>query len=203
MVSDGVGVRGAHPHTAVWTCSHEMRLSWWEGNANLFDWTPVSIVLGGNTRTAPANSQNKAPANKVCIYLRVSSPGLPVALVPGYTSPFIHPSIPPFISSCMHSFVSSFIYSSVHSFIHRFIHSSVCSFIHASVHSLHIQYLPRVGDMQTKNPGDHLEELTFGVGMGREKPTKSSGSWRDAQGAPAAQWTDGPPAPLGMGRLAG
>lgn len=47
MVSAGVDVWGTHPHTAVWTCSHEMSLSWWEGNINLFDWMLVSIVLEG------------------------------------------------------------------------------------------------------------------------------------------------------------
>ena len=47
VVSGQVDVWGTHPHTAVWTCcSHEMSLSWWEENINLFDWMPVSIVLG-------------------------------------------------------------------------------------------------------------------------------------------------------------
>ena len=46
VVSGGVDVWGTHPHTAVWTCcSHKVSLSWWEGNINLFDWMPVSIVL--------------------------------------------------------------------------------------------------------------------------------------------------------------
>lgn len=47
VVSGQVDVWGTHPHMAVWTCcSHEMSLSWWEENINLFDWMPVSIVLG-------------------------------------------------------------------------------------------------------------------------------------------------------------
>lgn len=50
--------------------------------------------------------------------------------------------------------------------------------------------------MQTKNPGDDLKELTFGGNNG-ERKAKQVLWWRGARGAPAAQWTDRPPAPLG------
>ena len=77
VVSGQVDVWGTHPHTAVWTCcSHEMSLSWWEENINLFDWMPVSIVLGvggmpeGHQQTGLTKHQLKivSPSNSAFLH---------------------------------------------------------------------------------------------------------------------------------------
>lgn len=105
MVSAGVDVWGTHPHTAVWTCSHEMSLSWWEGNINLFDWMLVSIVLEGKYQNRTSrHSDDKASAEKFSLlYFSLSSPQLLAALVP-----------------CIHQL------NSFHCSFHRYLVSSTC-----------------------------------------------------------------------------
>lgn len=102
MVSGGVDVWGTHPHTAVWTCSHQMSLSWWEGNINLFDWMPVSIVLDRKCQNCTSKqSHDKASAEQLpFIYLSVSSPLLLITLhtPTGFTRSFI-----PYVPNIFHA----------------------------------------------------------------------------------------------------
>ena len=94
VVSDQADVWGTHPHTAVWTCcSHEMSLSWWEGNINLFDWMPVSIVLGvggmpeGHQQTGLTKHQLKIVSPSSSAFLHQLPPFWPWASIHTH---FIH-----------------------------------------------------------------------------------------------------------------
>lgn len=68
---------GIYPHTAVWTCcSHEMSLSWWEGNINLFTDACQHCSWGGECQkgTSKCASDKASAENCFSIQLSISSP---------------------------------------------------------------------------------------------------------------------------------